>query len=226
MPPFSHNCHSSLVIGCCREGMCGSLVGFHWRQFRRRVSFLATPFTYSDRSHGEVASRGTHVAKSTQTGVSRRVLHTGHGPSDSTTMAAPRALRSLPLLLGSLLALLACAPSSGARAATLLVSHYSGTLYTLTLTGNSSSSSGSAQLAITSQLRAGGTMPSWLTLDSESRTVYVTDEAGFSGSASLTQLSVSATDGTMRVTGVARTTGGELHSGLYGEKGGFIAVAE
>ena len=137
-------------------------------------------------------------------------------------MARPPALPGLLLL--SLLAATGGWPSGSLAATTLLASHYSGTLYTLTLTGNASSAAGTAKLAITSQLRAGGTMPSWLTLDSAARTLYVTDESSFGG-ASLTALSVSA-DGSLKVTGTARTTGGELHSGLYGEHGGFIAVAE
>lgn len=139
--------------------------------------------------------------------------------------------RILPLLLCSLLASLAAsAPAApAATTATLLASHYSGTLYTLTLTlsGNATgAAAGSGKLAVTSSLRAGGSMPSWLTLDSASRTLYVTDEISWTGSASLTQLSVGAADGVMKVIATAKTTGGELHSGIYGEKGGFLAVAE
>lgn len=69
-------------------------------------------------------------------------------------------------------------------------------------------------------------MPSWLTLDSATGNLYVTDETSY-GSPVLTSLSVAA-DGSLKVTGTARTPGGEIHSTLYGgsDGRGFIAAAE
>jgi 6-phosphogluconolactonase (cycloisomerase 2 family) len=105
----------------------------------------------------------------------------------------------------------------GAR---LLVSHYNGNIYSLSYTAPSS-------LAVTSTLRAGGQMPSWLTYDSASRTLYVTDESGSGSGSSLTAVSVGS-DGTLKSAGSGRSTGGEVHSSLYGGSDGksFIAAAE
>jgi hypothetical protein len=69
-------------------------------------------------------------------------------------------------------------------------------------------------------------MPSWLTLDSASGTLYVTDESTY-GSPVLTSVSV-ANDGSLKSASTARSNGGELHSTLYGgaDGKGFIAAAE
>lgn len=109
-----------------------------------------------------------------------------------------------------------------ALGANLLVSHYSGNLYSLSLTA----SGGTGTLAIKQTLRAGGSMPSWLTLDSATGTLYVTDESTY-GSPVLTTVSV-ASDGTLKTLATARANGGEVHSALYGgsDGKGFIAAAE
>jgi hypothetical protein len=106
--------------------------------------------------------------------------------------------------------------------ANLLVSHYNGNLYSLSLT----TSGATGTLSIKQTLRAGGSMPSWLTLDSTSGTLYVTDESSY-GSPVLTSVAVAA-DGTLRTASTARSNGGELHSTLYGgsDGKGFIAAAE
>ncbi|KAL1856892.1 hypothetical protein VTK73DRAFT_8215 [Phialemonium thermophilum] len=124
----------------------------------------------------------------------------------------------MPPVRASFLALLPVA-----LAANLLVSHYSGNLYSLSL---GTEGGGNGTLSIQQTLRAGGVMPSWLTLDAASGSLYVTDESNFGGS-SLTQLSVSA-DGTLQTGAVARASGGELHSCLYGgsDGKGFLAAAE
>jgi len=106
--------------------------------------------------------------------------------------------------------------------ANLLVSHYNGNLYSLSL----ATSGSAATLSIKQTLRAGGSMPSWLTLDSATETLYVTDESTY-GSPVLTTVSVAA-DGTLKTVSTARTNGGDLHSTLYGgtDGNGFIAAAE
>ncbi len=106
-----------------------------------------------------------------------------------------------------------------ALAATLLVSHYNGNLYSLTLSGS--------KLSVTSSVKACGGMPSWLTLDAEGKTVYCTDESGAGSGSTLTALSVSDT-GALKVSATTRTPGGELHSTTYGgsDGKGFLAVAE
>ena len=105
----------------------------------------------------------------------------------------------------------------------LLVSHYNGNLYSLTLTVNG----GTGKLAVTSSIKACGQMPSWLTLDAEAKTLYCTDESGANIGSTLTALSVGA-DGSLKVTATARSPGGEVHSGLYGGSNGkgFLALAD
>jgi 6-phosphogluconolactonase (cycloisomerase 2 family) len=107
-------------------------------------------------------------------------------------------------------------------AANLLVSHYTGNLYSLSLTNSGTNN----QLAITSTLKAGGGMPSWLTLDSNSKTLYVTDESQYP-SPVLTALQVQS-DGSLRSINAPRSPGAELHSAFYGgsDGKGFLATAE
>ncbi|KAK3326202.1 Lactonase, 7-bladed beta-propeller-domain-containing protein [Apodospora peruviana] len=107
-------------------------------------------------------------------------------------------------------------------AAGLLVSHYNGNLYSLSFIQDGNT----GQLAVKQTLKAGGGMPSWLTLDSDTGSLWVTDESTY-GSPVLTQLQVGS-DGTMKVTGTSKSNGGEVHSSLYGGSNGkgFIAAAE
>jgi len=104
-------------------------------------------------------------------------------------------------------------------ASSLLVSHYDGNLYSLSL-------SDSGALTVTGQSATGGRMPSWITLDKEDRTAYVTDEYG-SGRPVLAAFNIGA-DGKPTKKGEAQTPGGELHSCLFGgaDGRGFIAMAE
>ncbi|KAK7706911.1 hypothetical protein SLS63_013826 [Diaporthe eres] len=106
--------------------------------------------------------------------------------------------------------------------ANLLVSHFSGSIYSLSL----NTSNGKGQLAITSTLRAGGLTPSWLTLDSATGNLYVTDEAQY-GAPVLTTLKVN-NDNSVQLVSTAPTSGGGVHSSLYGgsDGRGFFAVAE
>ncbi|KAJ9132580.1 3-carboxy-cis,cis-mucoante lactonizing enzyme [Coniochaeta hoffmannii] len=126
--------------------------------------------------------------------------------------------------MGSLKASLSAAAYlvQAALGANLLVSHYNGNLYSLALT----TSGATGSLTIKQTLRAGGTMPSWLTLDSATGKLYVTDESTY-GNPVLTTVSVAA-DGTLSTVSTARSNGGELHSTLYGgaDGKGFIAAAE
>ena len=104
-------------------------------------------------------------------------------------------------------------------ASTLFVSHYTGRMYTLTL-------SDGGQLSIASQISSGAKMPSWITIDSAGKTIYITDETGFGGG-SLTAFNIGA-NGALTQKSQAKTPGGELHSTLYGgtDGKGFIAMAE
>ncbi len=108
----------------------------------------------------------------------------------------------------------------GALGANLFVSHYNGNIYALSYTAPST-------LTLTHTLKAGGQMPSWLTFDSTSRTLYVTDESGATGGSTLTAISA-GTDGSLKVSSTGRSNGGELHSTLYGGSDGksFLAAAE
>lgn len=115
-----------------------------------------------------------------------------------------------------------CLLPGTALGANLLLSHFSGSIYSLSLTTNN----GKGQLAITSTLRAGGLTPSWLTLDSAAGNLYVTDEAQY-GSPVLTTLKVN-NDNSVQLVSTAPTSGGGVYSSLYGgsDGRGFFAVAE
>jgi 6-phosphogluconolactonase (cycloisomerase 2 family) len=100
----------------------------------------------------------------------------------------------------------------------IFVSHYSGTVQTLTLTPKSD---GSYSLVTNSTLTVGG-QPSWMTFDPTSRTIYNSDETG-SGSTSITAVSA-ATNGKLTLSGKATSASvGGVHNTLYGS--GYIAVA-
>ncbi|KAK9416589.1 putative 6-phosphogluconolactonase [Seiridium unicorne] len=109
----------------------------------------------------------------------------------------------------------------------LLVSHYTGQIYSLDLTVNG----GNGTLKSTSSASGCGKMPSWLTLDSESGTLYCFDESGagqqgVSGGV-VTSYTVN-TDGSLTQSGQANTSGGDVHGWYYGgaDGRGFIATAE
>ncbi|KAH8654526.1 Lactonase, 7-bladed beta-propeller-domain-containing protein [Tricladium varicosporioides] len=100
-------------------------------------------------------------------------------------------------------------------AANLFVSHYTGTIYSLTLTGSGSSYT----LTQNSTVTVPG-QPSWMTYDSENRIIYNSDE----GSNGVQISSVSATtNGKMTLTGKAASPSSGVHNALYGN--GFLAVA-
>ncbi|KZL70910.1 nitrous oxide N-terminal region containing protein [Colletotrichum tofieldiae] len=107
----------------------------------------------------------------------------------------------------------------GAIGATLIASHYSGQLYTLSLSPTN-------ELTITNSVSSGNRMPAWLDLDSTSKTLYIPDEVQW-GQPLLKSFSIAA-DGSLTPKGQVQTAGGELHSTLYGGSNGkgYIALAQ
>lgn len=121
-------------------------------------------------------------------------------------------LRYLPLLC------------SLASAANLYATHYSGSVYTLSLEDGDDGYS----LSVASELKTCGPMPSWITLDPESKLLYCSDETGdASSNGSLTSLSIGE-DGSL--TEAAKTDaapGGGVNSIIYtGDDGSkYLAIA-
>ena len=105
------------------------------------------------------------------------------------------------------------------EAATLFVSHFEGSVYTLSLSDDAS------ELTVASQVQPGG-MPSWLTLDSTASTLYVTDESWLGGT-KISAWSVGE-GGELTAAGETPTEGGEIASCLFGGEDGesFIAAAQ
>lgn len=104
----------------------------------------------------------------------------------------------------------------------LLASHYTGKVYSLDLTNGT--------LKSTSSIGGCGKMPSWLTLDSETGTLYCFDESGAGqgvGGGVVTSYTVNS-DGSLKQSGQAKTSGGDVHGWLYGgaDGRGFVAMAE
>ncbi|KAL4803785.1 Lactonase, 7-bladed beta-propeller-domain-containing protein [Aspergillus unguis] len=136
---------------------------------------------------------------------------------------------SLRTLLTTLVALAPALSSAKSTPATLFATHYTtGKIHTLQLTQNSSSN---YTLTETSALKTCGTYPSWITLDSESRIIYCSDEDGYKNenetvNGSLTALSV-GDDGTLEeLAHTPNAPGSGVHNVVY-EAGGdkFLAVA-
>ncbi len=100
-----------------------------------------------------------------------------------------------------------------ADAANIFAAHYSGTVNTLTLTSSNT-------LAVNTSLTIGG-QPSWMTYDSSSRTIYVSDETTY-GSGSISAVSA-ATNGKLSLLGKAAAPGGGVANTLYG--GGYVAIS-
>lgn len=122
--------------------------------------------------------------------------------------------------LVQLLAGVSLAP--GAWAATLIASHFSGGIYTLSL----ATAGTSGTLSVTSQATGCGTTPGWIELYADSRKLYCFDES-WMGSGYIAEYSV-ANDGKLSLTGRVRTTGNSVHGLLYGgaDGRGFVATAE
>ncbi|KAI8958247.1 3-carboxy-cis,cis-mucoante lactonizing enzyme [Daldinia sp. FL1419] len=102
----------------------------------------------------------------------------------------------------------------------LLASHYTGKIFSLSFTGSGSN----ATLVNKSSVSGCGTLPAWLHVDSD--TVYCVDE-DWNGSGILASYSVES-DGSLKQTGKAVTSGASVHGTPYGGKDGkgFIATVE
>ncbi|RAH67122.1 3-carboxy-cis,cis-mucoante lactonizing enzyme [Aspergillus aculeatinus CBS 121060] len=124
----------------------------------------------------------------------------------------------------SLRSILFSLSASLASATNLYATHYSGTVYSLSLTHSSNGS----DLAISSEIQGCGPMPSWLTLDPATRIIYCNDETGdASTNGSLNALSAS-TDGTLKlIASTDAAPGGGVNSVIYtGEHGAqYLAIA-
>ncbi|KAJ5662677.1 Cytochrome cd1-nitrite reductase-like C-terminal heme d1 [Penicillium macrosclerotiorum] len=109
-------------------------------------------------------------------------------------------------------------PSPPSKPSTLWATHYNGNVYTLSLSGDS--------LSLASAQKTCGDMPSWLTFDAASRTVYCSDESGTAaGGGSLTAYRASR-NGTLHQFAKTETVGGGVNSVLYeAEKGKFLGIA-
>lgn len=129
------------------------------------------------------------------------------------------------LALTTLLSLASAAPNPlsppSPGPAHLWATHYNGNVYTLTLDGT--------QLSLTDTLKTCGDMPSWLTLDTETRVVYCSDESGTADPSTHGSLTAyhAARDGTLHEFAHTWTVGGGVNSVIYeagmGEK--FLAIA-
>jgi hypothetical protein len=113
-----------------------------------------------------------------------------------------------------------------ASADTLLATHYSGSVYTLSYTPPSSTSNQHANLTIKSSTNTCGKKPSWLTLDFASKAVYCMDEDS-SGHNVLATFSVTDNGATSLRTSTS-TAGGSVHGATYGgsDNKGFFATVE
>jgi len=109
-----------------------------------------------------------------------------------------------------------------AFSASLIASHYTGKLYSLSF----NPSSGSNALAITGQVTGCGSLPAWLELYPADNTVYCFDESWY-GSGTMASFSV-ASDGKLTLKNQAKTSGNDVHGVLYGgsDGKGFAASAQ
>jgi 6-phosphogluconolactonase (cycloisomerase 2 family) len=125
------------------------------------------------------------------------------------------------MLTVSRLVLLALGLAPQAFGQNLLVSHYTGKVFSLSLAASGTSGT----LKVGTSASGCGKMPSWLTLDSASGTLYCFDEEGNSGVVSQYKV---GSDGSVTMTGQAKTTGGDVHGWLFGgsDGKGFLAMAE
>ncbi|KAI4603586.1 hypothetical protein KJ359_003402 [Pestalotiopsis sp. 9143b] len=104
---------------------------------------------------------------------------------------------------------------SPALAATnLLVSHFSGQIYSLSL----SEIGENLELTVSTSTTGCGRLPAWLQYDSETRTAYCVDE-NWSGNGVVASFSV-ASNGSLTRTGNTTTAGMSVHSAVYGDVNG------
>lgn len=124
-------------------------------------------------------------------------------------------------LIRSALAAALLAP--GVLGAHLYVSHFSGEVYSLTFAEDGS---GNGTLSVDASTSGCGSLPSWLTLDRTSGSLYCFDESWY-GSGVVSSFDVSSSSGA-RSTGSAKTAGNTVHGWLYGGTNGnsFVSTAE
>lgn len=111
---------------------------------------------------------------------------------------------------------------SPALATNLLVSHFSGQIYSLSL----GEGGGASDLSVSTSTTGCGRLPAWLQYDSKTQTAYCVDE-NWSGPGVVTSFSV-AGDGSLTQTGNSSTAGMSVHSAVYGGVNGrsFVVTAE
>lgn len=114
----------------------------------------------------------------------------------------------------------------------LYASHYNGHIYSLSLESNNNAT---YSLSLSSSLKTCGLMPSWLTFDAATRTLYCSDESWEGGIGSLTALAVdvdhqgdgSGGSGSLTELAKTNTPAGGVSNVVYSSADGrkFIAVA-
>ena len=129
-------------------------------------------------------------------------------------------------ITGTLLAGLVLLPTAFAATATLLASHFSGAIFTLSLNTPAWGSNSTGSLAITSAAGGCGSTPTWLVYYADNKELICIDES-WQGYGTIASYNVSS-DGKLVVTGQAKTTGNDVHGTLYGgsDGKGFLAVVE
>lgn len=122
-------------------------------------------------------------------------------------------------------AALLCWVTGTAYGARLLVSHYSSSVFVLTLTPANGGSA--ANLAVSSEM-PDGPLPGWLTADSTSGTFYLSDESALKTPPPLLAQLQFGESNSLGVVASAIGSPGQVHSTLYGgvDGRGFIAVAQ
>ncbi|KAJ5779099.1 Cytochrome cd1-nitrite reductase-like C-terminal heme d1 [Penicillium paradoxum] len=119
------------------------------------------------------------------------------------------------------LPLLSVLTAAAAAPAHLWATHYNGTVYTLTLNKN--------DLSITQTLDTCGDMPSWLTFDPKTRTVYCIDETGTADPSTHGSVTVlhAALNGKLHEIAATNAVGGGVNSVIYQSDWGkkFLAIA-
>lgn len=104
----------------------------------------------------------------------------------------------------------------------LFVSHFSGSVYSLTFEEDDS---GNGTLTVDASTSGCGRLPAWLALDRTLGTLYCFDESWY-GSGVVSSFDVSS--GSAQAKGQARTAGNTVHGWLYGGENGssFVSTAE
>lgn len=143
----------------------------------------------------------------------------------ASTSSNPRAVSSLTIaIMFQPLALVAAGLTlvPSALGASLLVSHYTGKLFTLEFTQNGNAGT----LAVTSETTGCGSTPGWLELYPEDKKLWCFDES-WSGRGYIVSFDV-ASNGRLTQSSQFQTSGNDVHGLLYGGSNGksFIATAQ